>query len=59
MNDDDEQLQNCPKCPDGYIWTSDGPTGKCCPVCRGYAVVQLNGSPCAAALRDKPSGPLA
>jgi hypothetical protein len=35
----------CPACPDGNVWTANGPTGATCPVCRGYAVLHLNGSP--------------
>jgi len=29
----------CPACPDGYIWTEDGPTPDACPVCGGTARV--------------------
>ena len=53
MNDDDdievseqEELRPCPACPDGNVWNSNGPTGKRCPVCLGYAEVKLNGEPC-------------
>lgn len=35
----------CPVCPDGYVWDSNGPTSRACPVCNGYAVVHLDGSP--------------
>lgn len=38
----------CPACPDGYVWTANGPIGKTCPVCNGHAVVQRNGAPIAA-----------
>lgn len=38
-------LKPCPSCPDGYVWTSNGQTGKTCPTCKGYAVVHLNGDP--------------
>lgn len=55
MSYDAEELMPCPACPDGYVWTSDGPTGKCCPVCKGYAAVKLDGSPCDAALAAKGS----
>lgn len=27
----------CPQCPDGYVWTSNGPTCKPCPRCKGLA----------------------
>ena len=30
---------NCPACPDGYWWTTDGPTAQACPVCSGRAWV--------------------
>ena len=29
----------CPACPDGSVWTRDGPTGKVCPVCKGHAIL--------------------
>jgi DnaJ-class molecular chaperone len=29
----------CPACPDGQVWTSDGPTGRLCPVCQGKAFI--------------------
>lgn len=29
----------CPSCPDGYVWTQDGPTGKTCPTCLGKAYI--------------------
>ena len=37
----------CPVCPDGSVWTSNGPTSKTCPVCNGYGVVNFDGSPIA------------
>lgn len=41
----ESETKPCPACPDGNQWDSNGPTGKACPVCNGYAIVQLNGSP--------------
>ena len=38
------ELKPCPACPDGSVWTVNGPTSKTCPVCNGYAVVNLDGS---------------
>lgn len=35
----------CPMCPDGYIWDYQGPTAAMCPVCKGHAVVHLDGTP--------------
>jgi hypothetical protein len=29
----------CPSCPDGNDWSSDGPTGRACPTCRGKAFI--------------------
>lgn len=29
----------CPNCPDGQVWTSNGPTGRTCPTCKGHAVI--------------------
>jgi hypothetical protein len=40
-----DEYRPCPACPDGGVWTSEGPTGKLCPVCKGHAVVNLDGSP--------------
>ena len=37
----------CPSCPDGSVWDSNGSTAKTCPVCNGYATVNLDGSPIA------------
>jgi len=37
----------CPACPDGSVWDSNGPTAKICPICNGYATVNLDGSPIA------------
>lgn len=34
----------CPMCQDGQVWYSDGPTGKRCPSCNGFAVVHYDGS---------------
>jgi hypothetical protein len=27
----------CPSCPDGYVWTREGPTGAACKTCGGKA----------------------
>lgn len=35
----------CPACPDGNEWSTDGPTGRACPTCAGFAVVKLDGAP--------------
>ena len=32
----------CPACPDGYVWTREGPTGKTCPVCKGTAKLPVS-----------------
>lgn len=37
--DEFEELMPCPACPDGYVWNSNGPTRKLCPVCKGLAAV--------------------
>ena len=29
----------CPECPDGQVWTSEGPTGRTCPRCKGHAII--------------------
>ena len=29
----------CPSCPDGNVWTVNGPTGKACPTCGGNAYI--------------------
>ena len=42
---DKDDLKPCPACPDGGVWNNDGPTGKICPICKGHAVVNLNGEP--------------
>ena len=44
MTPESDELQQCPSCPDGYVWNIQGPTGKTCPVCKGYAMVNRNGS---------------
>jgi len=41
----DADFRPCPQCPDGYVWNSDGSTGKTCQLCKGYAVVNPDGSP--------------
>jgi len=50
IRDDDEdresfQYKPCLACPDGYVWNANGPTAKTCPVCKGHAALNLNGSP--------------
>ncbi len=37
-------LAPCPACPDGYVWTANGPTAKCCPVCKGHAALWPDGT---------------
>ena len=39
-----ELCRPCPRCPDGYVWNSNGPTPKCCPVCNGHAALRADGS---------------
>ena len=34
----------CPQCPDGNVWTSNGPTCKVCPRCNGLAYITLGES---------------
>lgn len=34
----------CPACPDGNVWTLDGPTQAICPTCGGYAALYRDGS---------------
>ena len=46
--DEFEELMPCPACPDGYVWDSNGPTCKPCPVCKGHAAVGYR-----AALKEK------
>jgi len=43
-SEDLAELMPCRACPDGYVWTINGPTAKCCPVCKGHAVLRLDGS---------------
>ena len=42
---DTQQFRPCPACPDGSVWTREGPSGATCKVCKGFAVVNLDGSP--------------
>jgi hypothetical protein len=37
-------MTSCPACPDGYVWTREGPTCVVCKICGGFAVVNLDGS---------------
>ena len=34
----------CPQCPDGSVWTPNGPTKEICPRCNGAAVLHPDGS---------------
>ncbi len=47
MTDQDTptEVRPCPACPDGSVWTSEGPTSKICPICKGHALVNMDGSP--------------
>lgn len=50
MSDNTKELRDvafkpCPACPDGYVWTMEGPTAAMCPVCKGHAMLNLDGSP--------------
>ena len=29
----------CPACPDGNEWSTEGPTGRTCPVCKGKSYI--------------------
>jgi len=40
-----DELKPCPSCPDGNEWDSDGPTGRVCKTCKGFAFVKPNGAP--------------
>lgn len=46
-----EELIPCSACPDGYVWTANGPTSAACPICLGWARLKRDGSPCDEALR--------
>ena len=41
----EHKYKPCPACPDGNLWNSNGPTGATCPVCKGHAALNLDGSP--------------
>ena len=43
--DVETELKSCPVCPDGYEWIGNDQSGRACPICEGYAVVNLDGSP--------------
>lgn len=32
-----DKRKACPDCPDGYLWTTRGPTTAECPTCKGKA----------------------
>ena len=34
----------CPSCPDGSEWGMNGPTGRACRTCGGFAVTHMDGS---------------
>lgn len=34
----------CPCCPDGNEWNANGPTGRVCKRCGGFAIMHLDGS---------------
>ena len=36
---DDDRRVPCPECPDGQVWTREGPTGRTCGRCKGHAVI--------------------
>ena len=38
------QYRPCPDCPDGQVWNNDGPTGRACKTCKGFATLNLDGS---------------
>lgn len=38
------ELKPCFACPDGNEWSSNGPTGRACKTCCGYAILTRDGS---------------
>lgn len=34
--------QQCPDCPDGYVWTKNGPTDKACQTCGGNSYIEAD-----------------
>lgn len=32
-------IRACHACPDGQMWSREGPTGRTCPVCKGRAIM--------------------
>ena len=44
FDDVPEAYRPCPDCPDGQMWNSNGPMGKTCTTCNGFAAVNLDGS---------------
>ena len=38
------RFKPCPSCPDGNEWASNGPTGRVCKICGGFAVTHMDGS---------------
>ena len=38
------KFKPCPSCPDGNEWASNGPNGRACRTCGGFAVMHLDGS---------------
>ena len=39
----EQKFAPCPRCPDGSVWTAEGPTSQVCPTCGGFAVLNING----------------
>lgn len=37
------KFKPCPSCPDGNEWDSNGPTGRACKTCGGFAVTHIDG----------------
>lgn len=45
MRRESKEREQCPDCPDGYVWTTSGPTDKECPTCLGLAYVEKKPEP--------------
>ena len=39
----DTKYAPCPSCPDGNEWSANGPTGRACKTCGGFAIRHLDG----------------
>ena len=37
--------KQCPDCPDGYVWTTNGPIDSACPTCGGTAYIEISDGP--------------